>query len=238
MNRARAGGTVAAALLSFLIAGAAPGQDAPRFEGSVEIVAVDANVVDGKGEPLRDLTAEEFVVKVDGRPRRVLSAEFVENFPDYLENGGLAKLASNDVPDKTELLITASLKGGSRHGLDHAPDRGPPRRSGRAGSRKRAQSARCPSTHCRRPWPGRLACGVALASRPASCSCEARRRPAAPRTASPAAPTAGGGAAMGAGERGSGPSGWGQARSTVCLAAARGRQRLRRHPPSAAPTSG
>jgi len=57
----------------------APAQDRPpTFEGSVEVVAVDASVVDDKGQPIRDLTAAEFVVKVDGRTRRVLAAEFVE----------------------------------------------------------------------------------------------------------------------------------------------------------------
>ena len=50
----------------------------PKFEGGVEVVAVDANVVDGKGQPVRDLAPGDFVVKVDGRTRRVVSAEFVE----------------------------------------------------------------------------------------------------------------------------------------------------------------
>jgi VWFA-related protein len=57
---------------------ALPDDAPPKFEGGIEIVAVDANVVDGKGQPVRDVAPEEFVVKVDGRARRVLSAEFIE----------------------------------------------------------------------------------------------------------------------------------------------------------------
>ena len=51
-------------------------QQPPQFEGAVDVVAVDANVVDEKGRPVPDLALEEFVVKVDGKSRRVISAEF------------------------------------------------------------------------------------------------------------------------------------------------------------------
>jgi VWFA-related protein len=67
----------AAAAVLGLLAPAGAEDGAPRFEGGVEIVAVDANAVDAKGQPVRDLTPGEFLVKVDGRPRRVVSAEFV-----------------------------------------------------------------------------------------------------------------------------------------------------------------
>src|SRR5688572_9848219 len=52
--------------------------DPPRFGGSVEVVAVDANVVDTNGKPVRDLTAADFQVKVDGKRRNVVSADFVQ----------------------------------------------------------------------------------------------------------------------------------------------------------------
>lgn len=67
----------ALALLPLLAGAQTTDVRTPQFEGGVEIVAVDANVVDGKGQPVRDLAPEEFVVKVDGRTRRVVSAEFV-----------------------------------------------------------------------------------------------------------------------------------------------------------------
>ena len=49
----------------------------PPFRSGVEVVTVTAGVVDRQGQPLRGLTAADFAVTVDGRPRRVVSAEFV-----------------------------------------------------------------------------------------------------------------------------------------------------------------
>ena len=71
---------IAASVVALLLLGPQARADDRRqqFEGNVDVVAVDANVVDGKGRPVRDLAFEEFVVKVDGRQRRVLSAEFID----------------------------------------------------------------------------------------------------------------------------------------------------------------
>src|SRR5438477_1425925 len=54
-------------------------QDAqtPSFRAGVEALPVDVTVVDGKGEPIRDLIASDFTVRIDGRPRRVASAQWV-----------------------------------------------------------------------------------------------------------------------------------------------------------------
>jgi VWFA-related protein len=43
----------------------------------VEIVAVDVNVVDKQGRPIRGLGLEDFAITVDGASRRVISADFV-----------------------------------------------------------------------------------------------------------------------------------------------------------------
>jgi len=51
---------------------------APVFRAEVDVVAVDVNVVDGNGRPIRGLEPEDFALAVDGLPRRVLSAEFVD----------------------------------------------------------------------------------------------------------------------------------------------------------------
>lgn len=75
-RRAR-GIAVSAVVWVFLVTPARADEAPPKFEGGIEIVAVDANVVDGKGQPVRDLSPDEFVVKVDGRTRRVLSADFI-----------------------------------------------------------------------------------------------------------------------------------------------------------------
>ena len=62
-----------------LLVGAVAGAQVPppRFPGDVDVVAVDVTVVDGDGRPVPDLAARDFEVRIDGRPRRVLSAEFI-----------------------------------------------------------------------------------------------------------------------------------------------------------------
>jgi VWFA-related protein len=59
----------------------APSTQAPVFKANVDIVAIDVSVVDKAGMPVRSLTADQFSVTVDGRPRRVLSAELVDYSP-------------------------------------------------------------------------------------------------------------------------------------------------------------
>jgi VWFA-related protein len=49
----------------------------PVFTSDVDVVAVDVNVVDKRGRPLRGLAVEDFTVTVDGTPRRLVSADFV-----------------------------------------------------------------------------------------------------------------------------------------------------------------
>ncbi len=69
---------------SIVRAGRAPApQDpqAPLFKSGIDLVTIDANVVDKMGTPLRSLTQDQFEVTVDGRPRRVLSAELVDHAP-------------------------------------------------------------------------------------------------------------------------------------------------------------
>lgn len=51
-------------------------QPAP-FKSSVDLVPVDVNVVDRTGRPIADLTAQDFSLKVDGKPRRIASAQFI-----------------------------------------------------------------------------------------------------------------------------------------------------------------
>ena len=49
----------------------------PGFRSSVEVTSLDVGVVDRDGKPITDLTPQDFVVRVDGAPRRVVSAEWV-----------------------------------------------------------------------------------------------------------------------------------------------------------------
>ncbi len=55
---------------------AAPSQR-PEFKSGVDLVAVDVVVVDQDGRPLVDLAPADFTVAVDGKPRRVVSVEYV-----------------------------------------------------------------------------------------------------------------------------------------------------------------
>lgn len=52
-------------------------QDPPRFSASVEVLPVDVTVVDASGRPVTDLLPGDFSARVDGNPRRVVSAEWV-----------------------------------------------------------------------------------------------------------------------------------------------------------------
>src|SRR4051812_40561320 len=54
-----------------------PAQAPQTFKSSVDLVPVDVNVVDRNGRPMSDLTAQDFSLKVDGKARRVASAQFI-----------------------------------------------------------------------------------------------------------------------------------------------------------------
>jgi VWFA-related protein len=49
----------------------------PSFSSSVDIVSVDVNVVDQKGRPVPDLGRDDFLLSVDGRDRKITSAQFL-----------------------------------------------------------------------------------------------------------------------------------------------------------------
>lgn len=80
---------IAAALFLAATAGvsaAAPQQPAAQnppappqttFKSSVDLVPVDVNVVDRSGRPIADLTTQDFTLKVDGKPRRIATAQFI-----------------------------------------------------------------------------------------------------------------------------------------------------------------
>ncbi len=65
-------------LIALATAALAP-QAPPVFETGVDVVAIDANVVDARGTPARGLGPDDFTVTVDGKPRRVVATEFVDD---------------------------------------------------------------------------------------------------------------------------------------------------------------
>lgn len=57
---------------------AAPEQQAaPTFRSALDLVTADVTVIDGDGRPVQGLTAADFTLTVDGRPRKVSTAEYV-----------------------------------------------------------------------------------------------------------------------------------------------------------------
>jgi VWFA-related protein len=47
------------------------------FRSAVDVVRVDVSAIDESGRPITDLTAADFELRVDGRPRTIVSAQFV-----------------------------------------------------------------------------------------------------------------------------------------------------------------
>jgi VWFA-related protein len=56
---------------------AAAQQPPAVFKSSIDLVPVDVSVVDKNGRPVPDLTAEDFALSVDGKPRTIATAQFV-----------------------------------------------------------------------------------------------------------------------------------------------------------------
>ncbi|HEV3139083.1 MAG TPA: VWA domain-containing protein, partial [Vicinamibacterales bacterium] len=77
---------LAAAIAASAIAGtgaaaqapaAQPRSDQQVFRSGVEITTIDVTVIARNGDPVPDLKAEDFTVTVDGKPRTIVSAQFV-----------------------------------------------------------------------------------------------------------------------------------------------------------------
>ena len=87
----------------------------PTFRASTELIAIDATVVTDRGEPVAGLTPEDFVLTIDGSPRRVVSAQFIKQDPP----GPAPTLAGRKLPFTTNesavggrlVLIVFDLEG-------------------------------------------------------------------------------------------------------------------------------
>ncbi len=103
--------SVALALLAS--AGLQP-QQQPVFRSGVDLVTVDVHVVDGSGQPVRDLRPDDFVVTVDGAARRAVAADFVAYgipLPTAARGGDVpaanaaGSVATRSGPPRTILLV-------------------------------------------------------------------------------------------------------------------------------------
>src|SRR5262245_53499074 len=70
-------GQLIGAAIVLLLGGGVSAQQQTTFQARTDVIPVDVSVVDGRGQPLRDLTAADFTVRIDGQPRRILSAEWI-----------------------------------------------------------------------------------------------------------------------------------------------------------------
>jgi VWFA-related protein len=69
-------------LLMLTLAVWAAQQPQPTFRSGVDLIRVDASIVDKSGQPVPDLKPEDFVVRIDGAPRKVSFATFYGAAPD------------------------------------------------------------------------------------------------------------------------------------------------------------
>ena len=71
---------VIAVLLTLLPSGLLAQQppQRPTFRAGTDLIEIDVTVVNGQGQPVEDLRAPEFTVSVDGQPRSVVTAEFID----------------------------------------------------------------------------------------------------------------------------------------------------------------
>jgi VWFA-related protein len=90
------------------------GQDSPQegatFRATTERVVIDAAVVDEAGRPIPDLTASEFELKVDGRPRGIVSVEFLPHLsePSIVPPGTpVAQFSTNERAHAGRLVLIA-----------------------------------------------------------------------------------------------------------------------------------
>jgi VWFA-related protein len=82
-----------------------PPQDAPqtRIRVAVDVIAVDVQVIDRAGQPVPSLGPEKFTVTINGRRRRVVSAEQIGSDAGDGQEGA-ASGASSRVPGRVNML--------------------------------------------------------------------------------------------------------------------------------------
>jgi VWFA-related protein len=84
-------------------------QEPPVFRSGVDLITVDAIVVGSNGQAQPSLGTDDFVLKIDGKRRRVVSAQFVSQTPITLDaaSPALSHFSSNDSVDPGRLVVLA-----------------------------------------------------------------------------------------------------------------------------------
>jgi len=88
----------------------------PTFRTGVDVITVDVGAVDSRGQPVTDLHAPEFTVKIDGQQRRVITADLVKYNIATLAGWRVLRFTPRMVDQGWALdVLEATLKG---HGID------------------------------------------------------------------------------------------------------------------------
>ena len=111
--------TLAVALVVVSLAGHA---QEPVFRAGVDLVTVDAIVVDKDGRPVTGLTADDFILTVDGKPRTIDAFELVAvRATDAPADQRLPDVSSNDVAEPGRLIFLVIDRNNMRLGEGRAP---------------------------------------------------------------------------------------------------------------------
>ena len=78
----------------------------PVFRAGVDLVTVDAIVVDKDGRPVTGLTADDFILTVDGKPRGIDAFELVAvRAAETAADRRLPDVSSNDVAEPARVVL-------------------------------------------------------------------------------------------------------------------------------------
>ncbi len=80
-------------------------QPKPTFKSSVDLVPVDVNVLDRTGRPVADLTAQDFSLKVDGKLRRIATAQFIAVTRNVEQSAPAADYSTNPPSGGARLIM-------------------------------------------------------------------------------------------------------------------------------------
>jgi VWFA-related protein len=95
--------TLAVALVVVSLVGRA---QEPVFRAGVDLVTVDAIVVDNDGRPVTGLTADDFILTVDGKPRGIDAFELVAvRATETAADRRLPDVSSNDVAEPARVIL-------------------------------------------------------------------------------------------------------------------------------------
>ena len=100
---------LASGVLALTVAAAQDSQP-QRFRAGVDLITVDVAAVDAKGRPVEDLRPGDFVVKVDGKPRAVVSAELIKvdrGQPAKAARPTDALISTNAAPENARRIVIA-----------------------------------------------------------------------------------------------------------------------------------